>query len=460
MALGVVSHNCNIVKAMSFLSGFGVDRHAAFSDMLGLYNAALLPVRGLLPLWAAWRGRGAAWLEWEERRARRLPVASPGGLWLHGASVGEAFIVSSVARALRRNDPARPLSVSAVTPAGRELLPAPPDVDAAFFAPLDLAGLPARVLSALRPSCLILVETELWPNTVHEARQAGVPIVIVNGRLSPRRMSRYSRLAGLYTSILTSIERIGAQSPDDAERFRRLGVPGSAIEVTGNIKYDLPVPAGDASTLRKRLGVGAERPIFIAGSTGQGEDDPVLDAFEHARRGHPGLFLVLAPRHVARAPALEHEIRRRGLGVARLSALDGGAGAPADVLLVDTLGELAQLYTVAEVAFVGGSLVPVGGHNVLEPAAVGVPVLFGPHTEHVDEPARALLERGAGWRVRDGAELARRLTTLLGDREARANAGARGREVLQSHRGALAASVDLIEGVLRDLRRDAGQGVA
>lgn len=416
--------------------------------MLSLYNKVLLPARALLPLWAAWRGRGAAQLEWDQRRARQLPEAPGDGIWLHGASVGEARIVSEVARELRDRDPTRGVAVSAMTPAGRALLPSPPDVDAAFFAPLDIPGFPSRVLATLKPACLALVETELWPNMIHETHKAGVPLVMVNGRLSPRRMSRYSRFRGLYTPLLNAMERIGAQSPADAKRFEQLGVASERITITGNIKYDLSIPPGDPAALLARLGLEPSRPIVVAGSTRQGEEAPVLDAFQHARQHCPELFLVLAPRRIARTASLVDDVRERGLDAGRLSEVDQGARPPRDVLLIDSLGELQQLYKIGSVAFVGGTLAPIGGHNVLEPAAVGIPVLFGPHTQHVEEPARALLDHGAAWRVEDAAGLGERLAALLTDDAARGSAGRCALEVLDLHRGALAASVELIEAAL------------
>ncbi len=417
--------------------------------MLQLYNTLLLPLRVVVAPWAAWRRRDPSRArEWSERRARVLPRVPPGGLWLHGASVGEARILGSVARVLGDRRPRPPLSVSAYTRTGRRQLPGPPLVDAAFFLPLDFPGLPGRLLDAVRPRALVLVETELWPNLLWESSLRGVPVAVINARLSPRRMGRYRRLGRLYRPLLSGLAAVGAQSAEDGERFRELGVPAGRVTVTGNVKYDLAPPTVDREALRRRFALADDRPVLVAGSTAAGEDGPVLDAYAEARRVVPRAFLVLAPRHPERAPEVERLARERGLRLARLSsAAAGRAGESHDGLLVDTIGELAALYALGRVAFVGGSLVPVGGHNVLEPAALGVPVLFGPHTEHVREPAAALLDAGGALRVEDGSALARRFRELLEDGGARARIAAAAAAVLESNRGALARTVALIDAI-------------
>ena len=416
--------------------------------MLRLYNTLLLPLRWSARLWA-WRTGRIPGREREvgERLARELPPEKPGAIWIHGASVGESRIVDSLVRELRRRAIDRPLVVSAVTPTGRRQLPAPPDVDHAFHAPLDFAGLPSRVIRALRPSALAIVETELWPNLLHEAALSGLPVGVVNGRLSPSRMHRYRRFAGLYRPLLSRLTLVGAQSDEDGARFLELGVTSRSLRVTGNVKYDLEPPEVDVDALRERLGLPPNRPVFVAGSTHDGEEEPVLDAFLRARGPVPSLLLVLAPRHPERADDVEGRIRRRGLTVARLGGATGPRG-DRDVLLVDTLGQLGRLYGLAATAFVGGSLVPTGGHNVLEPAALGVPVLFGPHTQDFAEPARALARAGGGFRVTNADALQRELVSLLTDLERRKKASERARGMVEANRGALGRSVDLLLSLL------------
>jgi len=237
--------------------------------MLSLYNTALLPLRLGLAVWAAMRPHDPAKrLEWSERRALRLPVLASGGVWVHGASMGEALIARGVAKELRARRPGLPLAVSAYTTTGRAQLPAPPAVDAAFFMPLDFPGLPSRLLEAVKPAALVLVETELWPNLLHEAYTANVPVVVINGRISPRRMNRYRRFGRLYRPLLERVTALGAQSRADAERLRELGARDEALQITGNLKYDLPLPDSDPETLRRRLQLPAERPVFVASTPG------------------------------------------------------------------------------------------------------------------------------------------------------------------------------------------------
>ena len=341
--------------------------------MIRTYNALLLPVRAVGAAWSRWRALdGASGTEWRERWARSVPDAPPGGWWIHGASLGEARLVAALAAASRRHTPERPLYASAVTRTGRAALPDRPLSDASFFAPLDFRGLPGNVLDALRPAGLALVETELWPNLVHEAGTRDIPVAIVNGRLSEERMSRYRRWHRLYREVLAGIVRIGAQSDADAERFESLGIDRRRIEVTGNLKYDLGQTEIDREAVFARVGwTPHAAPVVVAGSTGEGEDAIVLEAFLRCREAHPSTRLVLAPRHRSRVDAAEAACADLGLETVKLSQVPPATAAGRDVLIVDTTGELARLYALADVAFVGGSLVPVGGHNVLEPIVAG-----------------------------------------------------------------------------------------
>jgi 3-deoxy-D-manno-octulosonic-acid transferase len=411
--------------------------------MIRFYNTAILPFRLAAGVWGRWQILTSRHRrEWEERLARRLPEARPGAVWIHGSSVGEARIVRGLASGLRRHRAELPIAVSAYTATGRAQLPRHPEVDAAFFMPLDFSGLPSKLLKALRPVAIVLVETELWPNLLREAEHAGVTVVVVNGRLSERRMVSYRRFAKLYRPLLSGLAAVGAQSEEDALRFRELGASPEAVSVTGNVKYDLQNPRVDLAGLRQRLGLSADRPVFVAGSTGQGEDRPVLEAFGLARKRHPTLLLVLAPRHPERFDDVEQQVRSAGLRVERFSAEKPSAGT--DVILVDTIGELQQLYSVAAAAFVGGSLVPIGGHNVLEPAVVDVPVLFGPHTENVTEPASELERAGGALRTGDARELGEAVATLISEPERAKRLVENARRVLTRNRGALDRSLRIV----------------
>lgn len=405
-----------------------------------LYNAALTPFRVATAL-----GIGRDGGPWEERAARRLPPSIAGGAWLHGASVGETGIVRALASEARRRLPGLPLAATCTSRTGRALLRNAPEFDAASLLPLDLPSCLRPFIRALSPGSLTLVETELWPNLLLASHRAGIPVSIVNARLDPAKQRRYDWLRPLYLPLVAPVARVGAQSDGDAGRFARLGVPESRIEVTGNVKFDLAAtPPPGAS--REAFGLAPSRPVVAAGSTGEGEDDPVLDAFVDARRDHPELYLILAPRHPERFEGAARAAATRGLSVHRLSSGRDAEAGRADVLLVDTIGRLAGLYALADGAFVGGSLVPVGGHNLLEPVAQGVPVLFGPHTGHVAEVARLLERAGAADRVADAAALGAAWSRLAGDRELRERRVAAGRSVLAANRGALAKSVAILLG--------------
>ncbi|HEX6852929.1 MAG TPA: glycosyltransferase N-terminal domain-containing protein [Candidatus Polarisedimenticolaceae bacterium] len=416
--------------------------------ILSLYDVAASASRALAWVWAAWASRSAAGArEWDERLVRILPAVPPGSIWIHGASLGEARLSAILAGELRARLPGTAVVVSALTPAGRAALPGPPKADAAFYFPIDARPLQRRLLDALRPSAIVLVETELWPSLLREAASARVPVVIANARLSPERMTRYRRLESLYRPLLGGIAAIAAAGEADASRLLALGAPAARTAVAGNLKFDLPAPTLSRREVRAALGWDASIPVVAAGSTGEGEDGPVLDAFLRLRTAHPDARLVLAPRHAERFDAAEREAASRGLLVHRLSR--GERAAPdAAILLVDGLGRLATLYAAADAAFVGGSLVPVGGHNLLEPAAAGVPVLFGPHTHHVAEMAQVLEAEGAALRVTDAGALGDAWERLIDDPDARARQAAAAERVMERHRGALDRTVDRILGVL------------
>jgi len=414
-----------------------------------VYNTALLPLGAAAVVWGAWpRTSATARLERDQRLGRRLPSVPSGAVWLHGASVGEARLVASIARAWRSRAPRLPLVVSAVTPAGRAVLPAPPDADASFFLPLDFAAVQRRAFDAIRPTLVVLLETELWPNLLWEGQQRGIPVALVNARLAPERWRRYRRLRSLYGPLVRSLAAVLCASATEAERFAGLGALPARLSVTGNLKYDLPAPDTDAGTLSARFGLDPGQSVVVAGSTGAGEDTILLDALVAARREIADLFLVLAPRHLERAAEAASDATRRGLRVHRLSSgADRDAGG-ADVLVADRIGELSGLYALGAGSFVGGSLVPVGGHNLLEPIAAGSPPLFGPHTGHVAEIAEALLAAGAAERVGDGGALARAWIRLAREPDERAKRVRAGRKFLDANRGALDRTLSALSALL------------
>jgi 3-deoxy-D-manno-octulosonic-acid transferase len=388
----------------------------------------------------AWR-EGSGLGGWRERLGRG--AQHPGGIWIHAASVGEVQAAAILIGALRARWPASALTLSCVTATGRTRARALlPNVETCF-APYDIPGSVRRALARLRPRLLIVIETELWPNLLHEATRAGVPVLLASARVSARSASRYQRFPGLLRGTLGSVW-IAAQSAADAERFRRLGAMPEHVSVAGNVKFDRAVPADLPSRgLALRARYAADRPTWIAGSTQEGEEPILLSAHRRLRAALPQALLVLAPRYPQRFEEVVATVSAAGLRCARRSR--PLQPEPYDVLVLDTLGELMDFYAAADVAFVGGSLVPVGGHNLLEPAALGLPVLSGPHQFHSPDIARVLCECGALETVDKAESLAAALVRLLSDQELRARRGACARGAIEANRGALDRLLSLID---------------
>jgi 3-deoxy-D-manno-octulosonic-acid transferase len=366
--------------------------------------------------------------------------------WLHAASAGEVGGLSPLIDAVAALQDAPAILVTTMTASGCAAARRNPKVDWAQLAPIDAWPFVARFLSAAKPARLILTETELWPGMILLSARAGLKPALINARLTRRSLPRYRAAAFLLRPALAAFDAVLAQSEPDAARLREIGVPAALLSVAGNTKYDR-APAridGEAATGALVKLEWTEAPLFVAGSTHAEEEGLVLAAFDRARTAVPALRLVLAPRHVERVEQALTAARAGGRRVVRWTELAGRPAADADVLVIDAMGVLPSFWPKAAAAFVGGTLAPVGGHNLLEPAADGVPVLFGPHTAHVEHPA-AVLERSGGVRVADGAALADALAGLLAD-PARARAlGARAREAARSLRGATAKTLAALE---------------
>ncbi|HET8946914.1 MAG TPA: glycosyltransferase N-terminal domain-containing protein [Candidatus Polarisedimenticolia bacterium] len=452
--------------------------------MDALYGAALrLAWVASIPyqiVMAALLGRPA--VPWRERlgRAPQLSSLPPGALWVHAVSFGEVRLAHAVIAALRARLPL-PVVLTTTTGTGRALAErwrrerSPGAADAVAAPPLDLPGPIGRFLDAARPRALVLVETELWPNLLRLAPARGVPVVVVNGRVSPRGFARLQRARSLFAPGMAAIHLVAAQSEEDAARFVVLGVPAERVKTTGNIKFDLPVPEAAGDPVRRRLALGDGATVFVAGSTARAEAKPVAEAFAALRAASPGAILVIAPRHPEDVAPARRLLERPGWRVRLWSAFEGsgdparavsaedlarrasGADPAYDVVVVDTMGVLPSLYACATVAFVGGSLVTRGGQNLLEPAAAGVPVLFGPHVDTVRFAAEALLASGGGFQVADGAALAAEVLRLAGDAGARSAAGARARDTVKRNRGALDWTVALVAGAIGNPAARAGR---
>lgn len=416
--------------------------------MYALYSAVLgVGLLAYLPAFLARRRRAGYGRDLAQRLGRfgdGLP-AEP-RCWIHAVSVGESAAAVPLVEGIRQRWPELGIVVSTITPTGARIVTERLAGTATHrFFPIDLPGPVRHALDATRPHFFIAIETELWPNFLRALARRRIPAMIANGRISDRSFRRYGWVRGLMRRVLANVSVFAMQTEEDARRIIALGAPPARVVVTGNLKSDLlPDAAGeDGAAWRGRLRLAADARLWIAGSTHRGEETLVLDAFLRARARRPELALLLAPRHPERVEEVEALIRERGLAAVRRSRLPADP-APGAVVILDTVGELATLYALAEIVFVGGSLVPIGGHNVLEPAMRGKPVLVGPHMSNFREGAELLQRSGGGLVVKDGPELECELERLLEDRALARRMGEAARQAFAGRQGAVSATLDLV----------------
>jgi 3-deoxy-D-manno-octulosonic-acid transferase len=367
-------------------------------------------------------------------------------IWVHAVSVGEVQAAEALVRALKKRYPGIPLVLTTMTPTGSERARALfADTVVHSYVPYDLAGPVRRFFAWARPMLAIIIETELWPNLYHQCGRGAVPLVLASARVSSRSVRRYRWIIPLFRDTLSHGIVIAAQTQRDAERFRILGASPERTHVTGNIKFDFELPpevAARGAALRKLQG--PDRPIWVAASTHEGEEELVVEAHAAVLEHHPGALLILVPRHPERFATVAAFLGSRGLNyVTRTSGRIAGPGTT--VFLGDSMGELTMFYAASDAAFVGGSLVAIGGHNLLEPTALGVPVITGPHNENAADIAELLVDCGAACVAPDAKALAREVCTLLCDPVLRKRRGDAGYAAISANRGALERLLKLVE---------------
>jgi 3-deoxy-D-manno-octulosonic-acid transferase len=374
-------------------------------------------------------------------------------IWVHAVSVGEVLSARPLISELRASYPKLRLFLSTTTLTGQQLARrSVPDVDAVFYFPFDWTVTARRTLNVVRPRLFVMTETEIWPNLLRECKRRGVKTLMVNGRISYRSFPRYRLVRPFMKRVLADIDRFCVQGEETSRRLIELGADPARIIVTGSLKFDSlessPIPGRGRERVLRFFRVAPGRPVIIAGSTLKGEEEPVIRAFNRVRAAGVNALLVIAARHPERFDEVERLCRHEGLTVVRRSELPIDAEPRADAVVLDTIGELAQLYQIATVVFVGGSLVPAGGHNILEPALYGKPVVFGPHMQNFGEIAETFLTNGAAIQVRTAGELEEDVLSLIGDPVRRARVGAAARALVESNRGARDRTLVVIRDLL------------
>ncbi len=364
-------------------------------------------------------------------------------IWIHAVSVGEVLTARALLPELREKYPKLRLFLSTTTMTGQQIARNNLQyVDEVFYFPFDLAFIVSRTLALVRPRLFIMMETEIWPNLLRACHRAGVQTILVNGRISSRSYPRYRLARPFFRRVLRHVDRFCMQSDESARRVVDIGADRERVLVTGSLKFDSleipgssPIDRGRNRVLRY-FRLSPDRPVVIAASTLKGEEEAALEAFQRIRATMTNALLIIAPRKPERFDDVERLARRAGWNVARRSELRVDSEPRHDVIVLDTIGELAQLYQVATAVFVGGSLVDSGGHNILEPAVFGKPIVFGPHMHNFAEIARTFIDNGAAVQVRSARELESVLLDLLGDPVRRASLGAAARALVEANRGA------------------------
>jgi len=429
--------------------------------MYALYSVLIVTFFLIMSPYLAWQAvRYRKYIGSLGQRLGYLPISfnldGEESIWIHAVSVGEVLTARALLPQLRERYPRLRLFLSTTTMTGQQIARNSVQyVDEVFYFPFDLGFIVNRTLRLVKPRLFIMMETEIWPNLLSACRRGGVRTVLVNGRISSRSYPRYRLARPFFRRVLTNVDRFCMQSEESARRIVDMGADPEKVVVTGSLKFDsldLPGVATPADRGRNRVlryfRITNDRPVVIAASTLKGEEEPVLEAFQRIRARLPGALLIVAPRKPERFDEVELLARRGGWNVARRSELPVDSEPRQDVVVLDTIGELAQLYQVATAVFVGGSLVDQGGHNILEPAVFGKAIVFGPHMQNFAEIARAFVENDAAVQIRSGRELEQALLGLLMDPVRRARLGAAARALVEANRGARGKTMVAIARVL------------
>lgn len=439
--------------------------------MYFLYQCVFAATAVILAPYYAWRYRRTTLLRdsWRQRLGYlKFSASGRGAIWVHAVSVGETLAVAGLVDALAARYPERPIFMSHVTPTGREAGEKRlPGIAGRFFLPLDLNGPLNRAIRRLDPALLVIVETELWPNLLRTAHEAGARVAVVNARLSRRSTRGYRRFRFLMRRVLANVDAILAQSEADAARLIQIGAPPERVALTGNLKFDCEPPASRPlnKVLQEALAAAGRAPVLVAASTMPGEEEPLLSVWRAVRRSYPRALLILAPRHPPRFDRVAALLASEPGGFVKRSALppnEDVLSAPsrdletAGTLLLDSLGELAGIFELATIVFVGGSLVPSGGHNLLEPAWWGKPILFGPHMENFRDAARLFIDARAAVEVRDARQLEAEILSFFSDEARRNGMGAAARQVVEQERGATARTLEHLAALIDDAGAGAG----
>ncbi len=370
-------------------------------------------------------------------------------IWIHAASVGEVMAAAELSHQLKAQLPARKLIVSTFTETGNKMARKITAADLVFFLPLDQLWIIRRALRKLRPAALIILETEIWPNLLREAYKRGVPTLLLSGRLSVGALKRYTRFRSFFRQVIQCFSLLGMQSEEDARRIASLGADRNRITVVGNLKHAVSnqraTGGGAAENATARIKSEGYKPLLVVGSSHEGEEEILIAVYHSLKKRFPALQMVVAPRHPRRAPEIEKLLHARRLDYEKKSAVNGSFKLTKDIMLLDTLGELQSFYAIADIAFVGGSLVDAGGHNLLEPARFRKPVLFGPYMDNFATLAAEMKRTGGGIEVTGASDLMRTISDLLTDPERRRTVGEKAYQVARDDRGVMQKSLELAQ---------------